>query len=57
MKNEHKLEQEDTKLLGSQVPENIYWLFKHAAAQRKESMRDAIINAALLYISIEGEDK
>lgn len=57
MKDEHKLEQEDTKLLGSQVPENIYWLFKNAAAQRKETMRDAIINAALLYISIEEEEK
>lgn len=42
----------ETKMLGSLVPEPLFWAFKTAAAARKESMQDAIQNAALLYINI-----
>jgi len=40
------------KLLSGLVPAEIYWEFKKQAAERKESMREAICNAALLYIDV-----
>lgn len=48
-----------TKMLGAHVPEEIYWKFKTVASNRKETMGDAILNAALLYMSVEdaGESK
>jgi hypothetical protein len=46
---------EDTKLLGGQVPVNIYWQFKEIAAKRNESMSKAILHAALMYIDLQKE--
>ena len=44
------------KMLGAFVPEELFWEFKKAAADRKEKMSEAMINAAYLYISI-GDSK
>lgn len=46
------LENEDknTKNVGGSVDERIYWNFKAAAAERKESMQQALNHALLLYI-------
>lgn len=49
--------QEETKLLGAQVPEDIYWKFKETASTRKETMQEAIINAALMYMDVQKGDK
>jgi hypothetical protein len=45
--------EEVTKLLGAQVPIKIFWEFKKAAADRKESMTEAILNAGMLYIEFK----
>lgn len=42
---------EATKLLGAQVPTGVYWDFKRAAASRNEHIKEAILHAALMYIS------
>lgn len=44
------------KLLGAQVDESVYWEFKKVASKRKETMQEAIVHAALLYMDLkEGE--
>lgn len=50
-------ENKANKMLGSPIPEEIYWKFKEVAALRKESMQDAVLNAALLYIDADKEQK
>lgn len=53
-------EQKVTKFLGGHVNEEIYWAFRKKASERKETMLEAIENAALLYIDCsedEGSDK
>lgn len=46
-------EDEETKMLGALVPIDLFWQFKQIAAQRKESMQVAIMNAAYLYLDAE----
>ncbi len=46
-----------TKMLGGLVPEDIFWKFKEIASKRKESMQEAILNAAMLYIEIEADEE
>lgn len=41
------------KLLGAKVAENIYWEFKKVASARKETMQEAIIHAAMLYMDLK----
>lgn len=48
--------EEETKLLGAQIPESIFWRFKSVAAERKESMAEAILNAAMLYIEFQPKE-
>jgi negative regulator of replication initiation len=55
-KNKETEKIEDTKMLGGNVPESIYWDFKKKATERKETMAEAIYNAAMLYIELK-EDK
>ena len=43
----------DTKMLGAQIPADIYWTFKACAGKRKERMEEAVRNAALLYIDAD----
>lgn len=50
-------EEPETKLLGAQVPEDIYWQFKNMASSRKETMQEAILNAAYLYLDADKEAK
>jgi len=44
-----------TKMLGGLIPEDIFWKFKEIASKRKESMQDAVLNAAMLYIDVSSE--
>lgn len=44
-------EDQDTKLLGAQVPISVYWAFKKEASERQESMQEAILHAAYMYMS------
>ena len=46
---------QDGKSLGAVVPEQLYWDFKDAAAKRKESMQEAIIHAARMYVDVESD--
>lgn len=39
------------RMLGALVPDDIYWKFKGVASNRKESLKEAVFNAALLYIN------
>lgn len=58
MKDENNdAKSEATKMLGGQVPESVFWKFKEIASKRKESMQEAILNAAMLYIEIEAEEE
>lgn len=50
-KKEEGLEQD--KMLGAFVPAELFWKFKEAAASRKETMGEAMMNAAYLYLSID----
>jgi negative regulator of replication initiation len=50
--NQNK-EEEITKMLGANVPDKIYWKFKEVASTRKETMMEAILSAAMLYIEFE----
>lgn len=50
-------EQSEMKLLGGLVPLDVYWKFKKAAANRKEGMKEAILNAALLYIGVTNDEE
>lgn len=43
-------EDEETRMLGAHVPEELYWDFKNAAAKRKEHLKNAIAHAARMYI-------
>lgn len=45
------MEQTVEKMLGAKVPEDVYRNFKMEAVKRGESMSEAILNAALLYIN------
>lgn len=51
-----KISEGGLKMLGAQVPSELHWRFKCAAAERHESMAEAIMNAAELYMSI-GKDE
>lgn len=42
----------DEKMLGALVPNELYWQFKKAAAERNESMKTALEVAARLYVEI-----
>ncbi len=42
----------ETKMLGGQIDAQLYWAFKKAAAERKETMQEALTNAVLLYLDI-----
>lgn len=44
------------KMLNGLVPEDVFWEFKKVAAERKDNMKSAILNAALLYIHAIPED-
>lgn len=44
----------EQKMLGAMIDEDIVWKFKEAASSRREDMRQAIRNAALLYIDTKG---
>jgi hypothetical protein len=46
-------ETEPKKMLGGSIPESVYWRFKEAAATRKETMVEALTNAALMYIDVK----
>lgn len=48
--------EKDEKFLGASVPADLYWAFKGEASTRKESMQEAIIHAARLYIDIKKEE-
>jgi hypothetical protein len=55
-KNIKTSEEEADKMLGAFVPAKLFWEFKKAAAERKEKMRDAIVNAAYLYLDAVKEE-
>lgn len=42
--------------VGGQVPEVIYWDFKKTAAERKETMQEALAHALMLYIEFKPEE-
>ena len=44
---------DEAKMLGAFVPTELFWKFKEAAAARKETMGEAMVNAAYLYLSID----
>lgn len=48
-------EKKEEKFLGASVPEEIHRVFKITALQRKESMQEALIHAAMLYIDIQSD--
>jgi hypothetical protein len=48
-----KEETECTRMLGAHVDESLYWEFKQAVTNRKESMVEAITHAAKMYIDIK----
>lgn len=48
-----KEESECTRMLGAHVDESLYWDFKQAVANRKETMVEAITHAAKMYIDIK----
>lgn len=47
---------EEEKLLSGNIPESVFWEFKRIAAERKENMKTAVLNAALLYIYAVSEE-
>ena len=51
-----KITEAGLKMLGAHVPSELHWRFKCAALERHESMAEALMNAAELYISI-GKDE
>lgn len=53
MTNDNKTE---GRSLGAMIPEDLYWEFKNTAARRKESMQEAIMHAAMLYIDVDVEE-
>lgn len=53
--NQNNVEDENTKMLGGSVHEDLYWKFKEVASQRKENIREAITHAAIMYIEVGGE--
>jgi hypothetical protein len=55
---QNKKEQE-TRMVGGQVPVDLYWTFKAVAATRKETSVEALLHALRLYvdpIEKEGEE-
>lgn len=44
------MEDRETKTVGGSVDAEVYWKFKAAAADRKESMQQALTHALMLYI-------
>lgn len=51
-----KIAEGGLKMLGAQVPSELHWRFKCAAAERHESMAEALMNAVELYIAV-GKDE
>lgn len=51
MQAPQKEEETITKMLGAHVDASLYWKFKEVAASRGEQLKDAIVHAALMYIS------
>jgi hypothetical protein len=52
-KVEQNTEDDEMKLLSGLIPAQLYWDFKRVAVLRKETLKDALKNAALLYIDVE----
>lgn len=50
-------ETQELKTLTFRVPEDVYWEFKKAMADRRETPSEAGVNAALLYIDSKGEEQ
>ncbi|MEG1636104.1 MAG: hypothetical protein RR324_01195 [Cellulosilyticaceae bacterium] len=48
--------EEEEKLLSGNVPESVFWEFKRITANRKENMKTAILQAAMLYIHATDTD-
>lgn len=51
-----RITEEGLKMLGAKIPNELHWRFKCAAAERHESITEAIMNAVEIYISI-GKDE
>lgn len=45
-------EKKEDKFVGGKVPQELYWQFKQAYTQRKESATEAITNAIYLYLEL-----
>lgn len=45
------------RILSGIIPEETYWQFKAVAAQRKEKIKDALEQAALMYIHACDEEE
>ncbi len=48
-------EKKDTKFVGGQISQDLYWRFKQVYTQRKESATEALTNAILLYLELPQE--
>jgi hypothetical protein len=51
--NNVPMEVEEAKMLGALVPPDVYWKFKEMVTKRKESMQEAMMHAAMLYIECD----
>jgi hypothetical protein len=48
-------EKKEESFLGASVPKDLHTLFKITALQRGESMQEAVVHAARIYIDIKPE--
>lgn len=55
MKEEKNEKKEQTKMVGGQIPADLYWLFKVEHAKRKENATTALENAIRLYVEANCE--
>lgn len=55
MENTKKEQKEKLKTLGQGIPEALYWEFKKVAAERHETMNEAVENAIRIYVSMKAE--
>lgn len=50
-------EKKDDKFVGGKVPQDLYWRFKQAYTQRKETATEALSNAIQLYLEIQNHEE
>lgn len=53
MSDKQKAPVADTKTVGGQIPEDLYWRFKKCQATRHESSTKALENAIRLYCDVQ----